>query len=108
MAVSINNVCVETVSPPILSGRLQAGRPQPIAHMRCRFRLARPTQQQLASRASGRLIFGRFPKALGFFRQPFFKGKFVLDAASFHVAILLNLLTHETGWSVFVCPVPDI
>jgi hypothetical protein len=58
--------------------------------MSSRLRLARPPQQQLAGRASGRLVFGRFPEALGFFRHPLFKGKFVLDAASFHDAILLT------------------
>jgi hypothetical protein len=63
--------------------------------MRRCFRLARPPQQQLAGRASGRLVFGRFPKALGFFCHPFFKGKFVLDAASFHNATLLTFHNHK-------------
>jgi hypothetical protein len=74
-------------SLPSFSRRPQAGRPQPIAYTRCRFGLARPPQQQLAGRASGWLVFGRFPKALGFFRHSLFEGNSVLNAAAFHDAI---------------------
>jgi hypothetical protein len=74
--------------------------------MRCRFRLARPPQQQLAGRASGRLVFGRFPKALGFFRHPFFEGNRVLNAGSFHDAILLTFHTHKSKSRVQFPSVP--
>jgi hypothetical protein len=70
--------------------------------------LARPPRQQLAGHASGRLVFGRFPKALGFFRHPFFKGKLVLNAAPFHDAILPICPHIETLVPISVCPIPDI
>jgi hypothetical protein len=74
--------------------------------MRCRFRLARPAQQQLAGHASGRLMVSRFPIALGFFRHPFFKRKLVLDAASFHDTILLIGTTHKLWFGCLSVPFP--
>jgi hypothetical protein len=79
--------------------------------MRCRFRLARAPQQQFTGRASGRLILCRSSETLGFFRHPFFKGQFVLDAAtSLHDTVLPIGISRSIKTMVWltVCPFPDI
>jgi hypothetical protein len=93
-------------SPPSLLRWLQTGRPQPIAHMGCRFSLARAPQQQLAGLTSGRLVFGRSPKSIGFFRHPFFEGSCMLNAAAFHDALLLTLYTAHVKALVQFASVP--
>lgn len=57
---------------------LQAGRLQPVVDMQGGLSLPHPLQEKFARRAR-RGLCCRLPEALGF-RQPFFKGLFVLDA----------------------------
>jgi hypothetical protein len=71
-----------------------------------RFSLARAPQQQLAGLTSGRLVFGRSSKSLGFFRHPFFEGSCMLNAAACHDALLLTLFTAHVKALVQFASVP--